>query len=48
MSEAAKKKGAAGKRRLRAEDNDDTEEALGVRKKFKSKSKSGKKKPKTH
>lgn len=48
MSEAAKKKGSAGKKRSRAEDEDDTEEALGVRKKLKTKTKIGKKKSKTH
>jgi len=50
MSEAAKKKGSAGKKRSRADDEDDTEEALGVRKKLKSnaKTKFGKKKTKMH
>jgi len=48
MSEAAKKKGSAGKKRSRIEDEDDTEEALGVRKKLKTKSKTGKKKSKHH
>jgi len=48
MSETAKKKGSAGKKRLRADDEDDTEEALGVRKKLKTKTKTGKKRSKTH
>ena len=48
MSEAAKKKGPAGKKRSRVEDEDDTEEALGVRKKLKTKSKTGKRKAKTY
>jgi len=48
MSEAAKKKGSAGKKRSRVDDEDDTEEALGVRKKLKTKNKTGRKKSKPH
>jgi len=47
MSETAKKKSSASKKRSRVEDEDDTEEALGVRKKLKNKTKLGKKKSKT-
>jgi len=48
MSEMEKKKGSVAKKRSRVEDEDDTEEALGVRKKLNTKSKTGKKKARTH